>query len=301
MDERGALTSDLMQKRERLQTEAQRNREARDKLNDETKRHSSKRDELNAQVRAIVDKANAHKAKRDALNAKVREAKAKRDELNKAAHEKTEVLAALRKEKGGPAPTQGSGIPIPKLRAEIRHLEYQQQTTVLTPKKEKELIDLIGAKLKELKEREHAHEEHADVKKAWDEMRAAKAAAEEQHHAVTLFANEAQGEHDAMVKLFHEADGLRKLADAEQAEFVKHKIEADRTHREFVEAISAMRDLDRVTGALRGSTPQGERQPAMSSEAVQAQANAEDIFDKFRKGEKLSTEDLMALQRAGRL
>ncbi|MFA5861109.1 MAG: phosphoserine phosphatase [Candidatus Thermoplasmatota archaeon] len=300
MDERGALTSDLMQKRDRLQAQAQRHREARDKLNDETKRHSAKRDEFNAQVRAIVDRANAHKAKRDELNAKVHEAKSKRDELNVTAHEKTEALAAMRKEKGG-GPAQSSGIPIPKLRAEIQHLEYQQQTTVLTPKKEKELIDLIGTKLRELKEREAAYEEHADVKKAWEDMKTAKAAAEEQHHAVTLLANEAQGEHDSMVKLYHEADGVRKLADAEQGEFVKHKIEADRTHHEFVEAISAIRDIERVAGALRGTTPRGEREGPQSSDQAAAQSVAEGIFDKFRKGEKLSTEDLMALQKAGRL
>jgi uncharacterized coiled-coil DUF342 family protein len=40
----------------------------------------------------------------------------------------------------------------------------------------------------------------------------------------------------------------------------------------------------------------------VTSEAqAAAQADADEIFDKFRKGEKLSTEDLMALQKAGRL
>jgi len=302
MDDRAALSSDLMQKRERMQQQANRSREQRDRLNDETKRHSGKRDEFNGQVRGLVDRANQHKAKRDELNAKVREAKAKRDELNKVAHERGEALNEMRRAKGvHPGGHAGSGIPIPKLRAEIRHLEYQQQTMALTPKKEKELIDLIAAKSKELREREGAFEENAELKKAFDDMRAAKQAAEEQHQAVTVLANEAQSEHDAMVKLFHEADGLRRQADGEQAEFVKHKVEADKTHREFVEAISAVRDIDRVLSALRGTTPRGERAPAASAEAATAQAEAEDIFDKFRKGEKLSTEDLMALQKAGRL
>jgi uncharacterized coiled-coil DUF342 family protein len=302
VDERSALATDLSQKRERLQAQAQRHREIRDRLNDETKRHAGRRDELNAQVRALVEKANGHKAKRDQLNASVREAKVNRDQLNQEAHAKAEALTALRRERGGTG-GPATGIPLPKLRAEIKHLEYQQQTTVLTPKKEKELIDLIAAKQKELREREAAYEEHADVKRAYDEMRAAKTAAEEQHHAVTLLATEAQQEHDAMVALFHEADGLRKQADAEQAEFVRHKVEADRTHRDFVESISAVRDIDRVVGALRGGAPRGERErPLVTSEAqAAAQADADEIFDKFRKGEKLSTEDLMALQKAGRL
>lgn len=304
VDDRNALLMDLQQKRERLQGQAQRGRETRDRLNDETKRHSQRRDELNAQVRGIVERANQHKAKRDELNRRVHETKAKRDELNKEAHAKSEVLQGLRREKGA---AQGPpGVPIGKLKAEIKHLEYQHQTTVLTPQKEKALIELIGAKLKELKEREASFQESAEIKTAYEAMRVAKSAAEEQHAAVTLAANEAQAEHDTMVKLFDEADGLRKQADAAQADFVKNKVEADRVHREYIEAVGALRDIERVMYALRsaGGHQRGERDSpshAQASAGSQAQAEADEIFSKFRKGEKLSTEDLMALQKAGRL
>lgn len=295
-DERSALLSDLAQKRERLQAQAHRARDVRDRLNDETKRHSARRDEFNAQVRGLVDQANQHKSKRDELNAKVREAKAKRDELNKDAHAKTEALNALRKDRAGPAP----GASVAKLKAEIWHLEYQQQTTVLTPKKEKELIDLIAAKLKEVKERESTMQENAEVKTAYDAMKAAKAAAEEQHAAVTQLANAAQAEHDAMMQLFGQADGVRKQADAAQADFVKNKVEADRAHREYIDAVTAVRDLERIMGALR-QRQGGERDRVTVDAGPAAQQEADLIFDKFRKGEKLSTEDLMALQKAGRL
>ncbi|HVM46243.1 MAG TPA: phosphoserine phosphatase [Candidatus Thermoplasmatota archaeon] len=296
--ERNKLVESFLSKRERLNQQAHRLREQRDRLNDETKRHAGKRDELNAQVRSLVERANAHKARRDANNQKVREAKGRRDELNKAAHAKVEALQALRRERGQGA--QEAGVPLPKLRAEIKHLEYQQQTTVLTPKKERELIELIAAKLKELKEREAAFQESGELKAAYEEMRAAKAAAEEAHAQVTQLANEAQGEHDAMVKLFAEADALRKQADGEQAEFVRHKVEADKVHREYIETVTSARDLDRVVQALRGAAPQGERAERGAPTAAQ-RAEAEDIFEKFRKGEKLSTEDLIALQKGGRL
>lgn len=301
--ERNELVQNFQAKRERLNQQAHRLREQRDRLNDETKRHAGKRDELNAQVRGLVERANGHKAKRDASNQKVREAKVKRDELNKAAHAKVEALQALRKERGGGH--HDTGIPLPKLRAEIKHLEYQQQTTVLTPKKEKELIELIGAKLKELKAREAAYTESADTKTAYEEMKAAKAAAEEAHAQVTALANDAQSEHDSMVKLFAEADGLRKLADAEQQEFVRHKVEADKIHREYIDTVTSARELDRVVQALRGQTPttdhREQRERGEQAPTAQERADADDIFEKFRKGEKLSTEDLIALQKGGRL
>lgn len=300
MDDRGALLQEFQRKREQLNQQAHRHREIRDRMNDQTKAHAARRDEFNMQVRALVEKANQHKAKRDELNAKVKAGKGRRDELNKEAHAKSEALNALRKDRG--VASQGSGIPLGKLRAEIRHLEYQQQTTVLTPQKERALIELIAAKQKELKEREGAYQENDEVKAAYEAMKTAKAAAEEQHQAVTVLANEAQGEHDQMVQLFNQADALRKQADAAQGDFVKSKVEADKVHREYIDAVSAIRDLERVMGALRAGGTRAEREamPASSSNA-EAQAEADSIFDKFRKGEKLSTEDLMALQKAGRL
>ena len=159
----------------------------------------------------------------------------------------------------------------------------------------------------ELKEREGAMTESADMKTAYEEMKAAKGAAEEAHAAVTALANEAQAEHDAMVKLFGEADGLRKEADAAQGEFVKHKVEADKVHREYIEAVTSIREIDRVVHGIRGTTPperreRGGSEDRQSSAPTAAQrAEADDIFEKFRKGEKLSTEDLIALQKGGRL
>jgi uncharacterized coiled-coil DUF342 family protein len=298
--ERQALVDGFHEKRERLNEQAHRLRDQRDRLNDETKRHAQRREELNAQVRGIVERANAHKAKRDATNQKVREAKLTRDELNRAAHAKAEALNALRRERGGHGATDSASIP--RLKQEVRQLEYQQQTTVLTPQKEKALIELIGAKLKELKAREASFTESADVKAAYEEMKTAKSAAEDAHAAVTALANEAQAEHDAMIKLFGEADGLRKQADAEQAEFVKHKVQADGVHRDYIERVTSIRDLERVLHALRGGAPQGrDPQRERGGPTAAERAEADDIFEKFRKGEKLSTEDLIALQKGGRL
>lgn len=299
MDERGQLLTDFQEKRERLNQQAHRHREVRDRMNDQTKAHAQRRDGFNAQVRALVDQANQHKAKRDVLNAQVKAGKVRRDELNKEAQAKSEALAALRKDRGPPPVGQ---VPIGKLRAEVRHLEYQQQTTVLTPQKEKALIELIASKLKELKEREGAFVENDQAREAYEAMRAAKQAAEEQHQAVTVLANQAQVEHDAMVQFFNQADALRKEADAAQADFVRSKIDADKVHREYIDAVSAIRDLEKVMTGLRAGATRQERDAMPGGQTnAEVQAEAESIFDKFRKGEKLSTEDLMALQKAGRL
>lgn len=308
---REALLDSFGSKRASLHQDAQRHRDARDLFNDKTRKNAQRRDELNAQVRGIVERANAHRAARDAKNAQVREAKAERDRLNHQAQEKVAHLQELRRRKGG-APQGGPQVPLAKLKAELKHLEYQQQTTALTPQKEKALIELIAHKMKEIKAREGAHEEDPELRAAAEELKATKAKAEEQHALLTRYAQEAQAEHDAMAALFAEADTLRKEADAAQAEFVKTKVESDRLHRLYMDCILAMKDLDRVGAALRGVGGDGasgaqedggahHRGGGGSGVTAQARAEADEIFDKFRKGEKLSTEDLMALQKAGRL
>ena len=294
---RDALLDSFGSKRESLHQDAMRHRDARDGFNEKTRKNAARRDELNAQVRGIVEQANARRAKRDEKNAKVREAKAERDRLNREAQEKAAKLQELRRARGGPAAATPA-VPLAKLKAELRHLEYQQQTTVLTPQKEKALIELIAAKQKEIKAREGATEEDAETRAAWEDLKATKAQAEEQHALLTTYAQEAQAEHDEMAALFAQADTLRKEADAAQAEFVKTKVESDRLHRLYMDCILAMKDLDKVAHALRAP---GDGQHAGPATTAEVRAEADEIFDKFRKGEKLSTEDLMLLQKAGRL
>ena len=287
-----ALIEEFLDKKEALNGRANRNRELRDRLNEETKRWAARRDELNAKVRGLIDQANQHKAKRDGLNAEVRSGKEQRDVLNKAANEKAEALNNLRKDR-----LPKDGMSIGKLKHNLRQLEFEHQTKALTPKKEKALVESMQALAKEIREKESQFEADDTVRVAYEEMKTAKAAAEEQHRKVTESANAAQGEHDSMVKLFEEADKYRKEADGAQEKFIASKMEADKVHHEYIEMVNQIRDLDKVVGAMR-NRDRAQRRDSGASEAKDA---AEAIFDKFKQGEKLSTEDLMALQKAGLL
>ncbi len=288
-----ALIRSLQEKKERLNQQANRHRDFRDKMNEQTKAHAARRDELNGKVREIIDRANQHKQRRDELNVQVRQAKAKRDELNLAANEKADALNAIKKTR-----TPLDGASLGKLKHQLHQLEFEQQTKVMTPKKEKALIDQIAALEKDLKEKEKSFEADDTIKAAYEAMKIAKTAAEEQHKAVTELANAAQEQHDSMVRLFEEADKYRNDADAAQDLFVKSKLEADKVHHEYIEMVNQIRDIDKVGSRMRSP---GRMARGPESARAEARAEAEDIFDKFRKGEKLSTEDLMALQKAGLL
>ena len=105
----------------------------------------------------------------------------------------------------------------------------------------------------------------------------------------------AQAEHDAMLKLYEEADKLRKDADDAQEKFIEAKLTADEEHREHIEHIRQVHDFDKIISGIRDRTRKARKEKDDST----AKREAEEIFDKFKSGEKLSTEDIMVLQKSG--
>ncbi|MGQ9582861.1 MAG: coiled-coil protein [Thermoplasmatota archaeon] len=295
--EKAGMSSDTEQfikeleaKRDKLNVKADEHRHRRDRLNEETKRFAERRDVLNDQVKKLLREASEHKERRNALNEQVRAAKALREELNKRANEAAERLSALRRER---MPRDGNQLG--KLKKELKALEFRQMTTVLTPEKEKELIAALSRLQAMIKEKERAFEQNEEVRGAVMEANKTREEAEAQHTLVGRLADEAQKEHDAMVKLYEQSDALRKEADMVQEQFVRSKTAADDEHREHVNLIRQVHDFDKVIAGLRRREKKARK---IKSESV-AKKQAQEILERFRRGEKLSTEDLMALQTKG--
>lgn len=284
------LIGDLEEKRARHNADAERHKKLRDDLNDKTKEWAERRDELNAQVRKLIDEANQKRESRDKLNAAVKEAKANRDEWNRKFNELSDRAMSLRREK-----MPKSGISIRKYKAELRALEKKHMTSVLTPEKEKALMKEMSQLDSKIKEMEREIEQFAEVRQAEKDAREAKDSAENFHRQVSELAEQAQTEHDAMLKLYEDADTTRKEADAAQEKFIEAKLAADEQHREHIEHIRQVHDFDKIISGIRDKTKRARRERDDTS----VKKEAEDIFEKFKSGEKLSTEDLLILQKSG--
>jgi len=284
------LISELEEKRARHNADAERHKRDRDELNENTKQWAEKRDALNAQVREFIDRANEKREFRDKLNAEVREAKAKRDEWNRKFNDLSDKAQILRREK-----MPKSGLPIRKFKAELRALEKKHMTTVLSVEKERALVEEISSLSGKIQAMEKEIEQFTEVKQAEKDAREAKDSAEGFHRTVSELAEKAQVEHDAMLKLYEQADSLRKEADAAQEEFIKSKLTADEEHREHIEHIRHVHDFDKLISGIRDRG----RKARKEKDETSAKKEAEEIFEKFRSGEKLSTEDIMVLQKSG--
>lgn len=284
------LIEDLEEKRARHNAEAERHKRLRDELNEKTREWADRRDELNAQVRKLIEQANLRRENRDKLNAEVKEAKAKRDEWNRKYAELSEKAMTLRREK-----MPKSGQSIRKYKAELRALEKKHMTSVMSAEKEKALMKEMALLDSKIKEMEREIEQFTEVKQAEREAREAKEQAEMYHKKVSELAEKAQIEHDAMMKLYEEADRLKKEADAAQEKFIEAKLAADEQHREHIEHIRQVHDFDKIISGIRERS----RKTRKEKDETSAKREAEEIFERFKSGEKLSTEDIMILQKSG--
>ncbi|MCD6383260.1 MAG: phosphoserine phosphatase, partial [Thermoplasmata archaeon] len=114
------------------------------------------------------------------------------------------------------------------------------------------------------------------------------------HREVNRLADEAQRYHEKMSELFSKADEKRKEADKAQEKFVETKKRADEEHKLHIELIHQVHDLDKILYGIKKK-----RRGKRPKEELDLKAQAQKIYEKFKAGEKLSTEDLMILQKAG--
>ncbi|MFQ5884409.1 MAG: coiled-coil protein [Thermoplasmata archaeon] len=283
---------DLEKERDKVNREAEKHKRRRDALNEKTKEWVGKGDELNAKVRELVEEASQHREARDKLNEDVKNLKMERDEWNRRVNELTDHVSRT-KRRNLPKGT----VPLGKLKKELRSLEFKQMTSVLSVDKERDFVEALSRIEGEIKRREKELEENEEVKAAIEELKVAKEKAEESHKIVGEVADKAQVEHDKMTELYENSDEFRREADQAQEEFIKTKMEADEEHKKHIEYIRKVHDLDKVISGMRFK----HRMARVRGEEKLTKREAEDIYERFKKGEKLSTEDLMTLQKSGYL
>lgn len=118
--------------------------------------------------------------------------------------------------------------------------------------------------------------------------------ADKNHEEVIKYVKLSHECHDKMVEWFKEADRVREKADDAHRLFLEVHEEADDAHRLFIQHLRDIKDFNRVINGLRRKI----REDFGFRERVEARKKAKGIYERFREGEKLSTEDLLRLQKS---
>jgi phosphoserine phosphatase len=246
----------------------------RDDLNENAREFKKVRDELNASIKENLDKALKYRDERDKINKEVRKYKKLRDDTNQEL-KKMEYASGRRD--------------ILKIQGEIDKLEKTIETKVLDMRKENELVKKVqdlSKTLSEMKEDEKVQTEAVALKEV-----------SEAHHAkVVEFSDKAQETHESMLEYFKNIDEVRAKADLAHNKFIETRETASAKHEEVKTVLNEIRrknkGLDKVKAKERNMESDKTKKKNMAEKEI-----ARDIFEKFKEGKKLSTEELRLLQK----
>jgi uncharacterized coiled-coil DUF342 family protein len=283
------MLNDLMEKRKKTLAESEEHKNRRNELNASASKFARDRNTLNNQTREFVEEAQKNKDLRDKYNQEVLDIKAKRNEFNDKANALFEEIEAFKKEHGT---LKNRGIK--ELQKQIEYMEYRQQTEVFTTDKERELIEKIKQMKGQVREQEAELEQNKEMRTKVAEARDYRKQASDLHAQVTEVAELAQKHHDLMVESYRKADKSREAADAAHKSFVEAQEAADAEHKFFIACQKELRDYDKVISGLRKKT----KKVKVTKEQKAVRKEAESLFKNFRAGEKLTTDDILLLQRS---
>ncbi|MGZ7043518.1 MAG: phosphoserine phosphatase SerB [Methanobacterium sp.] len=263
----------LAQKREYERKLSEITRE-RDALNEEARSQKQIRDELNAGIKENLSKAIEYRNERDKTNQEVKKYKKLRDETNN-------KLKTMEWESG-----RRDVINIEK---EIKRLDKTIETEVLDIRKENELIKRVQDLSKQLQGMQK------DVK-AQKEALELKELSESYHQKVVEFSDEAQITHEKMLEYFQKIDEIRINADEAHNKFIEIKNSASQKHDEVKECFVQIRKINKRLDKVKAKTRSFETQVSDKKNKKEKE-RAMDIYEKFKEGKKLNTDELMLLQK----
>ena len=281
--------TDLRKLRKDYHHKAEELRGKRDELNLKSQTHASERNDLNVKAKEHMDEVHLHRDRRNGLNVEVGQIRDERREITNEVNKLKDNFLRLKRKR-----FSGRNLPpISRLRKQIQELEIKQMTTPLTTDKERALVEEISSLQNKIKEHDELIETDTDVLDARNLFREQEKKRRELSKEMQKKRQEAQVSHHAMKDSLRINRSTRRKADAAQRLFVKAKEKADEVHNEYIEYLRGMQEIDRMT-ASQGKSGSVADQKASA-------ASAEDLFAKFLAGEKLSTEQLMIIQKAGML
>ena len=281
--------SELRKIRKEYHQKAEELRVGRDELNLKSQTHASERNDLNVKAKEYMDEVHMYRDRRNGLNVEVGQIRDERNEVTETVNSLKDTFLSLKRKR-----FSGRNLPpISRLRKQIQELEIKQMTTPLTTDKERALVEEISSLQNKIKQHDELIETDTEVLDARDTFREAENKRRELSKSMQKSRQEAQTAHHSMKDSLRLNRSTRRKADAAQRAFVKAKEKADIVHNEYIEYLRGMQEIDRMT-ASQGKTGSLADQKASA-------ASAEDLFAKFLAGEKLSTEQLMIIQKAGML
>ncbi len=248
--------------------------EEREQFNQQAKKYREIRDELNNSLKENLNVAIDFRDKRNKINEEVEKNKKLRDKANEEL-KKMEWSSGRRDRM--------------KIENEIKKIDKIIETRVLDIKKENKLVkdaNDLRKKLMEIQEDEGVQEEAQELK----------ATSESYHAKVVELSEKAQEYHESMLEYFRKTDEIRTNADEAHQKFLEAKNNASSKHEDFKSVLGEIHKVNKQLGGMRSKRRDMESRASRKKDREEKE-KAEEIYRRFKEGKKVSTEEILLLQK----
>ena len=234
------------------------------------------RDELNSSLKENLNKAIEFRNERNEINKEVEAAKKARNDANN-------KIKSLEWNSG-----KRNKV---RIENEIKKIDKIIETRVLDIKKENQLVKNANDLRKQLME---IHEDES-VKAEADEL---KKVSEQEHEKVIELSEKAQAAHEEMLKYFRKTDDIRTAADEAHKKFIEARRNASDKHEEFKTILSDIHVINKKLGSNKPKRRKSDNKGSSgANKNREEKQRAQEIFEKFKQGGKVSTEEILLLQK----
>ncbi|MHB8547822.1 MAG: coiled-coil protein [Thermoplasmataceae archaeon] len=289
------LLSEIEQRRELFRQIVEEHVRKRDNAGAEASKNADERDILNAKVKELREQAKKLISDKAALIEQVQKL---RPEKEKAFGE----LAELRKDYRMVREGAGGVIDIKEIRIRERELQKlikKQETTELNKTEEQKVVSEIRRLNNEIKKMKVDFEssllKNDRIREVNTKINEKKREAESMKKEVEAISTSISALSEEINTMLQELDEIRRKSDEYHELFIKFSKESEKEHQAFIQAKTALKDLEKEIYSVRSK----EKNSRRKEKDGELQQKASVLFDKFKNGEQLTTEDLLILQKAG--
>jgi uncharacterized coiled-coil DUF342 family protein len=251
------------------------------KLQEEIANLRKKLGELNAQKEELFAKRNDIGRQISSLIKEVKGVRGARDAL-------TGAVKLSKEEREGKPPVEDPRF----LKQQMERLNFKIETDVMSFDKEKQLMKVIKDLKKKIDEAEKNFVVIKRIRTLSRDIDGLRSIADQAHGKVQEAAKESQSKHESMVTTSHRIDELK----AQESVF-NEQINAKKA-----EMAPIMKELDDKQAEVRkmrqdaGIADEQDKKAAATERKKKLSDLQADVMEKMRKGEKLTTEDILILQ-----
>ncbi len=181
----------------------------------------------------------------------------------------------------------------------MQKLITKQQTMQLTKTEEAKIVQEIKKYSNEIKkmkeERTKQLGENEKVKALLSQIDEEKVLARDFKKKAEEISNQISDISNDINKSLQELDEVRKKADEFHEQAIQFGKESEKNHEAFIQAKNDLRDLEKVINGLKTK----KRVSKKKEKEDELHKKASVLFEKFKNGEELTTDDLLILQKAG--